>query len=355
MEKEKDTCYNWNCRETNFINEVSFMSFLICTNSIPENIGVMQDLTKSGRKKDWAGKKSMTIKLAESYERLGMDIKAQRTGECGEYLLFAECPNDGHKKLIAANFCKDRLCPICSWRRSDLVFKQLLKILSEVPQEEYGYLLLTLTAKNVSGAELASALDKLFYAWKKFALYKGFKKNVTGWFRALEITRSKRHNNYHPHFHVLLIVPKSYFDSKNYITQKRWAEAWKQALKVDYIPIIDVRKVYNKKGKGLAGVAAEVGKYTVKSTDIIQPKEAITDEIVSVLSPALAGRRLVAYGGLLRQIRKELKCEDVETADLVSLEGENKSRICPHCLAELQEVLYTWHVGFRNYIKNTHI
>ena len=327
------------------------MSFLNCTPSIPETVEVMQDLTRSGREKDWAGKKALAVKLSESYSRLGWDVKAQRTGDCSGFLLFAECPNDAHKKLLAANFCRDRLCPICSWRRSDLVFKQLLKILGEVPQEEYGFLLLTLTAKNVDGADLASTLDKLFYAWKKFALYKGFKKNVTGWFRALEITRSKRLGNYHPHFHVLVTVPKSYFESKNYITQKAWAEAWKQALGVDYTPIVDVRKVYEKEGKGIGGVAAEVGKYAVKSTDVIQPKEEVTDEIVSVLSPALAGRRLVAYGGLLRQIRKELNCEDVETADLVSLEGEDKSTICPHCLAQLEEVLYTWHVGYKNYVK----
>ncbi len=329
------------------------MSFLSCTSSIPDFVEVMQDLTRSGKEKNWAGKKALAVKLSECYFRLGWTVKAQRTGECGEYLLFAECPNDSHKKLIAASLCKDRLCPICSWRRSDLIFKQLLKILGEVPQEEYGYLLLTLTAKNVDGTDLAPTLDKLFYAWKKFALYKGFKKNVVGWFRALEITRSKRHNNYHPHFHVLLTVPKSYFEGKNYITQKAWAEAWKQALGVDYTPIVDVRKVYDKKGKGVAGVAAEVGKYTVKTTDIIQPEEAVTDEIVSVLSPALAGRRLVAYGGLLRQIRKQLNCEDIDTADLVSLDGKDKSTMCPHCLAQLEEVLYTWHVGYKNYIKKT--
>ncbi len=326
------------------------MSFLNCIPSIPDNIQFMQDLTRSGREKDWAGKKALAVKLSESFSRLGWKVKAQRTRDCGEYLLFAECPNDGHKKLLAAGFCRDRLCPLCSWRRSDLIFKQLLKILGEVPQEEYGYLLLTLTAKNVDGTDLAPTLDKLYHAWTKLTRRKEFKQ-VAGWFRALEITRSKRHNNYHPHFHVLLTVPKSYFESKNYITQKAWAEAWKQALGVDYTPIVDVRKVYDKEGKGLAGVAAEVGKYTVKSSDVIQPKEEVTDEIVSVLSPALAGRRLVAYGGLLRKIRKELNCEDIDTADLVSLEGEDKSTTCPHCMAELQEILYTWHVGFRNYVK----
>lgn len=325
--------------------------FLSCTPSIPEGVTFMQDLTTTGRKKDWAGKKQQATKLAESYLRLGWEVKAQRVSQCGEYLLFAECPNDGHKKLVAANLCRDRLCPICSWRRSDLIFKQLLKILGEVPQEEYGFLLLTLTVKNVSSEELAPTLDKLAGAWNKLSQRKEFKQ-VKGWFRALEVTRNKRHGNYHPHFHVLMVMPKSYFEGKGYITQKCWAEAWRTALEVDYTPIVDVRKVYEKEGKGLAGVAAEVGKYTVKSTDIIQPETEVTDEIVKVLSPALAGRRLVAYGGLLRQIRKNLKCEDVETADLVSLEGEDKSKNCPHCLAELEQVLYTWHVGYRNYVRH---
>ena len=160
-----------------------------------------------------------------------------------------------------------------------LDFKQLLKILGEVPQEEYGFLLLTLTVKNVSSEELAPTLDKLAGAWNKLSQRKEFKQ-VKGWFRALEVTRNKRHGNYHPHFHVLMVMPKSYFEGKGYITQKCWAEAWRTALEVDYTPIVDVRKVYEKEGKGLAGVAAEVGKYTVKSTDIIQPETEVTDEIV---------------------------------------------------------------------------
>ena len=203
--------------------------FLSCTPSIPEGVTFMQDLTTTGRKKDWAGKKQQATKLAESYLRLGWEVKAQRVSQCGEYLLFAECPNDGHKKLVAANLCRDRLCPICSWRRSDLIFKQLLKILGEVPQEEYGFLLLTLTVKNVSSEELAPTLDKLAGAWNKLSQRKEFKQ-VKGWFRALEVTRNKRHGNYHPHFHVLMVMPKSYFEAKAILPKnaglKHGAQLW---------------------------------------------------------------------------------------------------------------------------------
>lgn len=54
---------------------------------------------------------------------------------------------------------------------------------------------------------------------------------------------TKNFDTYHPHFHVLIAVNKSYFTSRDYLSQARWTAAWQQALQVDYTPIVDVRRI----------------------------------------------------------------------------------------------------------------
>ena len=58
--------------------------------------------------------------LARSYERIGYEDKAQRVSECGTLLEFRKPLADESEdwKLHYANFCRDRLCPMCSWRRT---------------------------------------------------------------------------------------------------------------------------------------------------------------------------------------------------------------------------------------------
>ena len=106
------------------------------------------------------------------------------------------------EKLSNANFCKDRLCPMCSWRRSLKIFGQVSKIMDKLQEKnEYEFLFLTLTSKNVYGENLSEELDKLFYGIKKFMM-------IT------KIKKSKSYDTYHPHFHIILIVNKSYFNDK---------------------------------------------------------------------------------------------------------------------------------------------
>lgn len=86
---------------------------------------------------------------------------------------------------------------------------------------------------------------------------------------------------------VLIVVNKSYFKSKNYLSTEEWVNIWRYYLKVDYDPIVDVRKVKSNNYKYKA--VAEISKYTVKSKDIIifnkngNLDEKLTDKNVFIL------------------------------------------------------------------------
>ena len=47
----------------------------------------------------------------------------------------------------------------------------------------------------------------------------------------------------HPHFHAMLLVKSTYFHGSYYIDQSAWIEMWMKAMRLDYIPQVDIRAV----------------------------------------------------------------------------------------------------------------
>lgn len=289
----------------------------------------------------FAPKRKKSVLLSESYTRIGYDSKASRVASCGTELSFAYAispdgavSEDG--KLHSANFCKDRLCPMCAWRRSYKIFGQVSRIMEHIG-DKYEYLFLTLTVPSVPAEELTETISRLVKAWSNLIRQKPFKTAVRGFFRALEVTRnndpdSKSYKLYHPHFHVVLAVPKSYWNNC-YITHDQWLEMWRKAYKDDSITQVDIRKAkskdaYQKAGAQeainmLSSAVAEIAKYAVKDTDYIHEFDpALTDEIVTTLAGALARRRLTAYGGCFDDAFQKLKLDDAEDGDLVHINDE---------------------------------
>lgn len=302
-----------------------------------------------GHRSPWRAKKVANEYLSMAYAQIDPK-KAQRLSECSTQLLFRKY-DTGEMKLHSMNSCRVRLCPLCTWRRTLRVYADNKKIFRHVDPDnsKYKYILLTLTEKNCTGENLSKRIDALFYAWKLFAKTKPFKQAVKGWYRGLEVTHntdflSKDYNTYHPHFHVILVVNKSYFTSRYYLSQAQWGEMWKNALKANYDPVVDVRKINNVND---SKTIAEISKYPVKDADfVIYDDWELTTETVSILDEALNNRRLIAYGGILKDAKKELKISDIESADLVHTDDE-----APTMDDNFKLEFYFWHTGYRQYLK----
>ncbi len=56
------------------------------------------------------------------------------------------------------------------------------------------------------------------------------KRVCRSWFRALEITYNAERDDYHSHFHVLIMVSKAYFDYSRdlYIDRDVWLLMWQE-------------------------------------------------------------------------------------------------------------------------------
>ena len=326
---------------------------------------LLSDKDSKGKERDWKGKKKRSILMAEHHAAVeGLEKKAERMQACGNVLNFKL--TDNRLKLYQAYFCKARLCPMCNWRRSLKIAFQNKKIIQEVNErEKVTWVFLTLTVRNVEGEKLKDTMDQMTKAWNRFAGYAKFKKSVKGYFRAMEVTRnwdkeSEWYGTYHPHFHVLLAVPTNYF-AKNYIRQDEWTDMWQRAMKLDYVPIVHVQRVKPKKDttnfveledevkKSIAEQNAifEVSKYPVKDTDVIRGNQVTPENIQTVkdLDKALAYKRLISYGGLLKAIHKELNLDDAEDGDLIHIDDET-DEIANGAV----EVMAYWHVGLNNYV-----
>lgn len=315
-----------------------------------DKVSFLKDINKNGKDNKWKERKKSNLELANSYKRLGFKNKYYRVFDCSTFFEFKYFPTEKIRQLNKANFCKVRLCPVCSWRRSLKIFGQVSKIMDYVEENyNYKYIFLTLTVENCYGEDLRDTLDHMMKSFNKMNQRKVFKQAVKGYFRSLEITYNKEDDTYHPHFHMILGVDNSYFtQSKIYLSQKDWTELWKSCLGVEYTPIVDVRKLRENKGKEVA----EVAKYAVKSEDFIikdsdgKIDEELTDRVVEVLDNALHRKRLTSFGFIFKDIHKELNLDDNEDGDLIRTDNDDELRDDLFYVIER----YQWNIGLKNYV-----
>lgn len=316
-----------------------------CLPVVPATGEVLED---GGR--PWRQKRMGAERVAAALQRIGLEGPAARCRECGTVLVFRECAgNSSHyRRLQHANFCRVRLCPMCTWRRSLRLMAITLRVVHAAVAEDprVGWVLLTLTQRNVGDGELAAEIGRILRGWISLRKRRELR-GVRGWLRTLEVTYNEQAQTWHPHLHVLLAVRPSYW-SRDYIPHARWVDLWAESLGLDYRPSVEVHAVRPRPGKrgrpALAAAVAEVTKYQVKDQDLwagVSDEEL--DQRLAVLLGALWGRRLYDWGGWLRRIARSVGDTGEELEDLVHVDPDGAgAAACPVCSSSLVEHLFRW-------------
>ncbi len=247
--------------------------------------------------------------------------KQDRMRSCANYLEFKQTV-DGELKLHMANLCQTRLCPLCAKRRSNIVYAQLCQITDFLKPHGLKYIHVVLTVRNPVAGDLSPAIDGLLAGFRKLMVHRRVKRAVHGWFRSLEVTKSERKGEYHPHIHLLAAVKPDYFTGAEYIDHAEWVLRWRECMSLDYDPSVRVMKV---KGGKPEMILPEIAKYTVKPLDLGRLERLggvdRPEKVVYDLDYALRGRRLNASGGLIRDARATLR----QTDDNLVYANENAS------------------------------
>ena len=249
---------------------------------------------------------------------------SERIKDCGGFLMLLADLELEHKKLHKGNFCKNRFCPMCSWRMALKDCLEISVLMEHLRLEENKeFIFLTLTTPNVTGEELEQAIKEYNKAFKRLMELKEVKLIVKGYIRKLEVTyqeekyitkklwRKKKeyyenkglkvgdlepnYDTYNPHFHVVIVVNKSYFGNRTYISRERWLELWKKSMRDERITQVDVRKAKMSNYKEVY----ELSKYSAKDSDYL-----INRKIFSEFYRALKGKQVLVFGGLFKEAHK---------------------------------------------------
>lgn len=308
-----------------------------CYNAVTGTGDSLVDKSASGRVRPWNKLKRQNHAVAELFFRAReytgdgaiTEDGLARLEDCARQLYYG-VGEDGSMHLLRANFCKNKLCPICNWRKGLKMFHQISEITNAIAASgtKVRYLFLTFTLKNVSGENLSTTLDALNKGFayltaksKTFAPAKLLKQNLLGYYKAIEITVhvEKGRNDFHPHIHAVLAVKPQYF-GRGYISQQAWREMWQQAIGADYLPQVNIQAI-----EMTPKAIAEAAKYPIKAGDLAEAKDKEKAALALIwLAPAIKGRRFVSFGGIFRDYKKLLALDDVETGDLVNTDGEDE-------------------------------
>lgn len=236
--------------------------------------------------------------------------KLKRVLNCGSYVCIK--PNG---KISGANFCRNKLCPLCAWRLSRKTFGKIAKMQSMIEEENPNlkYIFVTLTIPNVK--HLQDGIEQIIKAFYNFSNDRQFKKIHNGFQRSLEVTYNEKRGTWHPHIHMVVACKQEYF-KELYLKKATWILLWKRALRADYTPIVDVRKVTGERERAIA----EIAKYAVKPFDL-KTSEADEVELYNELLRATYHRRLRSFSGVYRKMAKRVGLsENMELTDEQQLE-----------------------------------
>ena len=284
--------------------------------------------------------KHQTNDILLKFLNTGFKTESQKIKECGNYLEFIfkehQITKDTKKKLANANFCKNRFCPMCSWRRVRNITGQLKDAFSCITEKEkVATLFLTLTVKNPDVKDLKFTIAKMNKSFQRLAQTKAYRNAVLGHFKSIEILGDKTPKGQaHPHFHILLIVKESYFKKSDYINKSEWLDMWRKATGDETIMVVDIRRIKSKNENfsDIDSAIMETVKYSVKHTELTKR----SNEDFYYLYTQTKGLRFISAGGILKEHLNLIKIDE----DLINLKKENEA-----LWIEICRLIYTWQNG----------
>ena len=275
---------------------------------------------------------------------------AKAIGNCATSI-GVEVPQDGPRAgealLRAANPCNRRLCPFCEWRKSRAwrrrFFEGLPKFHEDFPTNHA--IFLTLTVRNCRVDELGETLKHMHRSWNRMHQCAFFPTKF--WFRRTEITSRDVQNpligkrEFHPHTHAVLLVPAGYF-SHGYVKQLEWQKQWMASARLDYVPVVDVRRARTKSSSGGHALeqsrtaAIEAAKYSTKATDLIAMGSSL-----GTYHYAIKSLRLSASSKSLKPYITDTPINSSELVDKETVDAEQTVRGKALWFEDIQEYLFS--------------
>lgn len=239
------------------------------------------------------------------------NLKLDRLKECGNFIKFQSSEDKTKFILAGGNFCNNRFCPFCSWLKAKRTAFELLELIKVVEYtEKLAFIFITLTVPNVSREKLREEIECFNKSFKRLFETKEFKAFNKGFIRKLEITYNEKRNDYHPHFHLVVAVNKSYFTSRDYMSKRRLLELWQRATRNPNITQVDIKPCRMDTIKQVM----ELATYSAKQGDLYSSKE-----VFDGFYEGLFRKKLLVYNGIFKEYKKKIDIGEVDPTQVIEL------------------------------------
>lgn len=226
-------------------------------------------------------------RLFEAFHRSGCDRlgrRAEKLGMCCASPLAYK--SEGGETRTQIMRCRDRLCPMCSIKRSETLADQLVAGISKM--DDPRHLVLTAPATPAPLDHQVADLRKAFRALRRSPVWKGTQR---GGVYSIEVTRNEKTGLWHPHLHVVM--------DGCYIGHESARDEWREALRTTgcwaEMPAAAACVIWIERVGSRRRIGDYIGKYVAKPAEIDRwPEDALVE-----YAEAMHGARLVhAFGNL---------------------------------------------------------
>lgn len=239
------------------------------------------------------------------------NLKLDRLKECGNFIKFQSSEDKTKFILAGGNFCNNRFCPFCSWLKAKRTAFELLELIKVVEYtEKLAFIFITLTVPNVPKESLREEIENFNISFNRLWKTKEFKAFNKGFIRKLEITYNEERNDYHPHFHLVVAVNKSYFTSRDYMSKRRLLELWQRATRNPNITQVDIKPCRMDTIKQVM----ELATYSAKQGDLYSSKE-----VFDGFYEGLFRKKLLVYNGIFKEYKKKIEVGEVDPTQVIEL------------------------------------
>ena len=239
------------------------------------------------------------------------NLKLDRLKECGNFIKFQASEDKTKFILAGGNFCNNRFCPFCSWLKAKRTAFELLELIKVVEYtEKLAFIFITLTVPNVTRESLREEIENFNKSFKRLFQTEEFKAFNKGFIRKLEVTYNEERNDYHPHFHLVVAVNKSYFTSRDYMSKRRLLELWQRATRNPAITQVDIKPCRMDTVKQVM----ELATYSAKQGDLYSSKE-----VFDGFYEGLFRKKLLVYNGIFKEYKKKIDTGEVDPAQVIEL------------------------------------
>ncbi|WP_101473390.1 protein rep [Fusobacterium sp.] len=254
------------------------------------------------------------------------NIKLDRLEACSNYLLFQANKDKTAFLLSGGNFCNNRFCPVCSWLKAKKMAFELLELLKIIQiQEDKVFIFITLTVPNVPSSELRNTIEHMNVSFNRLWKTKEFKAMNKGFIRKLEITYNEERNDFHPHFHIVCCVNKSYFTSRDYLKKRRLLELWQKSARNENITQVDIKPCKMDSIKQVL----ELATYSAKQSQLYLNKE-----IFDGFYEGMYRKKLIVFNGVFKEYRKKIEKKEINVDEIMELAELKEKAVI--------EIAYNW-------------